>query len=335
MITKSGYKTCWIVTEAKAGMISQALGIAEAIGFKKIVTKRACYNLPWSLFPANFGLNSPRFLSKISDSISPPWPDVLITCGRQALGVSLYIRKQSKGKTFTICTQDPRINLKYFDLVIPMEHDNVSGSNVIVSKMTPHKVTQAKLDEGKKLHKSFFLQKKKPYLVVLIGGSSNRYKMKTAECQNIIMQLQSILTNSKGSLFITPSRRTPAELIKMIEDKFGNNDRILIIDPTKNNPYFGLLGMADCIFVTDDSVSMVSEACSTGKKVYILPLLNHNRGKNKEFASNLAKNQIVEIYKKEVLIGSSKAFNETLTIAKQIRNILIEKRNFKSEDFIN
>ena len=335
MITKPTYKTCWVITEGKAGMISQALGIAEAIDFQKIVTKRVCYNLPWSLFPANFGLNSPRFLSKSSDSILPPWPDVLITCGRQALGVSLYIKEQSKGKTFTICTQDPRINLKYFDLVIPMEHDNVSGSNVIISKLTPHKVTQKKLDEGKKLHKGLFLKKKKPYLVVLLGGSSNRYKMKSAACLDVIIKLESILANSNGSLFITPSRRTPAQLIKMIGDTFGNNDRVVIIDHTKNNPYFGLLGMADCIFVTDDSVSMISEACSTGKKIYILPLLNHSRGKNKEFASNLAKSQIVEIYKKEVSIGNSKAFNETLVIAKQIQNILIEKHNFNLEDFIS
>ena len=80
---------------------------------------------------------------------------------------------------------------------------------------------------------------------------------------------------------------------------------------------------------------MISEACSTGKKIYILPLLNHSRGKNKEFASNLAKSQIVEIYKKEVSIGNSKAFNETLVIAKQIQNILIEKHNFNLEDFIS
>ncbi len=335
MVTEPKYKTCWVITDGKAGMTSQALGIAEAIGFQKIVTKRCCYDLPWSLFPAYMGFNSPSFLSKSSDSIVSPWPDVLITCGRQALGVSLYVRKQSEGKTFTICVQDPRINCEYFDLVIPMEHDHISGANVIESKMALHRVTQAKLEEGKLLHKDLFLKKKKPYLVVLIGGSSHRYNMKSAACRNIVEQLQLILANSKGSLFITPSRRTPAELVKMMNDAFGKNDRVVIVDPAKNNPYFGMLGMAGCIFVTDDSVSMISEACATGKKVYILPLLDHKKSKGKEFALGLAKNNIVEIFKEEVSTENSKAFNETLAIAKQIQNILIKERNFKPEDFIS
>ena len=49
----------------------------------------------------------------------------------------------------------------------------------------------------------------------------------------------------------------------------------------------GLLGMADTIFVTDDSVSMMSEACFTGKPVYLLPLQGNLRGKPKLFAEKL------------------------------------------------
>jgi len=38
------------------------------------------------------------------------------------------------------------------------------------------------------------------------------------------------------------------------------------------NPYYGYLAHADALFVTADSVSMVSEAAATGKPVHILPL---------------------------------------------------------------
>jgi mitochondrial fission protein ELM1 len=38
------------------------------------------------------------------------------------------------------------------------------------------------------------------------------------------------------------------------------------------NPYFGLLALADAIVVTSDSVSMVSEACATGKPVHVFSL---------------------------------------------------------------
>ena len=39
-----------------------------------------------------------------------------------------------------------------------------------------------------------------------------------------------------------------------------------------DNPYFAYLGAADHIVVTGDSVTMISEACSTGKPVYVVDL---------------------------------------------------------------
>ena len=38
------------------------------------------------------------------------------------------------------------------------------------------------------------------------------------------------------------------------------------------NPYFGMLALGDELVVTADSVSMLSEACATGKPVYMAPL---------------------------------------------------------------
>src|SRR5690606_1910720 len=49
-------------------------------------------------------------------------------------------------------------------------------------------------------------------------------------------------------------------------------DHIFFWDGRGDNPYFGFLGIADYIIVTEDSVSMTSEAISTGKPVYIAPL---------------------------------------------------------------
>ena len=46
---------------------------------------------------------------------------------------------------------------------------------------------------------------------------------------------------------------------------------------TGANPYFGMLGLADCIVVTGDSVNMVSEACATGKPVHVFQLEGGSR----------------------------------------------------------
>ena len=45
-----------------------------------------------------------------------------------------------------------------------------------------------------------------------------------------------------------------------------------IWDGSGDNPYFGMLGLADAIIVTADSVTMVSEAAATGKPVHVVAL---------------------------------------------------------------
>ena len=48
-------------------------------------------------------------------------------------------------------------------------------------------------------------------------------------------------------------------------------------DVTGENPYFGLLALADAIIVTEDSVSMVSEAAATSAPVLLAPLPGRSR----------------------------------------------------------
>jgi hypothetical protein len=43
-------------------------------------------------------------------------------------------------------------------------------------------------------------------------------------------------------------------------------------DGSGENPYFAMLGLADVIVVTEDSVNMVTEAAGTGKPVYVQAL---------------------------------------------------------------
>ena len=79
-----------------------------------------------------------------------------------------------------------------------------------------------------------------------------------------------------GSLAVTPSRRTGADNEQALRDGFRDT-RAYIWDKEGDNPYFGLLALADVIVVTEDSVSMTSEAIATGKPVYVAPLAGESR----------------------------------------------------------
>ena len=52
----------------------------------------------------------------------------------------------------------------------------------------------------------------------------------------------------------------------------SRNQPAYIWDGHGANPYYGMLALADAIIVTCDSVNMVSEACTTGKPVYVIDL---------------------------------------------------------------
>ena len=75
---------------------------------------------------------------------------------------------------------------------------------------------------------------------------------------------------------VTPSRRTGKENEAILRERLKSVPA-WIWDGTGENPYTGMLALADTILATADSVSMVTEACATGKPVYVIELAGYSR----------------------------------------------------------
>jgi hypothetical protein len=76
-----------------------------------------------------------------------------------------------------------------------------------------------------------------------------------------------------GSLFVSMSRRTGEKAAQALIEAVGGADHAhRWSTEAGRNPYRGYLACADAFVITVDSESMLSEACSTGKPVYIHPL---------------------------------------------------------------
>src|SRR5690606_25413087 len=146
-----------------------------------------------------------------------------------------------------------------------MEHDKIAGTNVIKTRFALHSVTKSALAEARARFIPRFLNYPKPHVAVLLGGSTNKYVLGQPGMANVISRLQLLLAQTEGSLLITPSRRTGEGNIAMLKGAFAGEPRVYIYDFTEENPYMGLLALADHIVVTDDSVNMMSEAAATGK----------------------------------------------------------------------
>ncbi|RVU35846.1 hypothetical protein EOI86_11310 [Hwanghaeella grinnelliae] len=266
-----GGRTCWVITDDRVGTINQAIGLAEAVGFpfehKIIVLRQPWRSLPPAFWPPSvFGLKGAE-----SAKLTPPWPDLVISCGRKAIGPALAVKRASGGKTKAVHIQHPHMPLKRFDLVAVPSHDNLTGPNVIVTTGAIHRVSKAKLAAAKTGFAGQFDHLPRPLIAVLIGGSNKAFTMTRAIAESMAAQISALAGRLGAGLLVTASRRTGAENEAVLRQALSGPN-VFFWDGTGENPYFGFLAQADAILVTGDSVNMVSEAASSGKPVYIMPL---------------------------------------------------------------
>lgn len=261
------------MTEGIAGTENQCIGVAEALGLDPVI-KRVKLKAPWKQLSPWLRWGHDYALSEDSAPIAPPWPDLLIASGRKSILTALYIKKKNK-KTIIVQLQDPRIDPDRFDLVAVPQHDSLRGDNVLVTTGAPHRVTKEKLASARAEWLEKFKTMREPRVAVLVGGSTRGHTMTTASVDLLARQLNVI--KDRCGLMITTSRRTGKENTSLLRARLGKSKNIFFWDGVGDNPYFGLLALADHIIVTDDSVSMLSEALATGKPVHIAGLEGHHR----------------------------------------------------------
>jgi hypothetical protein len=255
--------TCWFMTTGEAGFRSQARGLAERLAGEPrelVVGLR----FPWSRLPVALTPNPFALLDPARDRPTPPWPDLLISCGRRTAALSMAIRRASERRTFTIHVQDPLARPDGFDLVIAMKHDAAAGPNVMKVATALHGVTPEKLAEAADLWRERLGAGPEPLAGVLIGGPTSG---KIFPIAAFVAALTRLRREGGARLAIAPSRRTPAPLIAAIEAAFAGDPGVFVWDRQSDNPYLGVLALADRLVVTSDSVSMISEALATGHPV--------------------------------------------------------------------
>ncbi|MEX2516443.1 MAG: mitochondrial fission ELM1 family protein [Gammaproteobacteria bacterium] len=314
---------CWVLTTGEAGMVSQATGLAAALGVT-FETRTVDLRRPWRWLPGHWQYRVLNGLTPDSDPVVPPWPELLIACGRRSTGIAIAIQRSSGGKTFTVYIQDPQIPARYFDLVVAPAHDHLSGDNVITSRGAINHINADVLAQARAQWSAVFAALPRPLVAVLIGGSNRHARMSTSMITQLITQLRTLSGQGAG-LAITTSRRTGSASTALLQEGFANRDGCYFWDGNGENPYKGLLACADHILVTGDSVSMVSEACSTGKPVQVIDLANYGK-RLQRFHADLRAAGITRPFSGKLEQWSYPALNEAEKAARHIQNLLATKQ---------
>ena len=301
-----------LLTEGMHGMISQVEGLAKALDLDFTHHKVELNNF-WKFIPPK--------LTPISNKVYKDFDatnyDIIISCGRKSVVPSIYLKKNSQKKIINIHIQDPKVNLKYFDIIVTPEHDGVTGDNVISSKGAIHYLTEQEISSSKD-YLVGRLDNKKNYLGLIIGGPNKYYNYSNQIIERVLLKVKKISELNKLQVIAIPSIRTPKNIITMTSEILGENH--LAINEVDKRAYLSTLAISKYLVVTCDSTSMISEAAITGKPVYVEELpAKKNDYRFKKFRDLFTKLNIIKKLDKNLEDWTYKKLDETNRIAKEIK----------------
>ena len=256
----------WTLTDGHAGNRRQADALAAAMNCGPAKDWRLDPRLPWNMLaPRSFAGADHAFGPAFAQALAQP-PPLAIGCGRQAALATRLLHERG-GKVVQIL--DPRIDTRYWNLVVAPEHDLLSGDNVITLLGSLNPVDETWLARAREAF-AVFAELPQPRTAVLLGGSSSHARFDRSAFEVLASKLEVALAREGGSVLITTSRRTPADLIAALRHRYVETPGVVWCGETDGvNPYQGLLAWADRIVCSPDSVNMVSEACATEAPVFV------------------------------------------------------------------
>lgn len=277
----------WAVSDGRAGIERQSVSVARALqvpqrlarlGHIRSDAHRAAplrlqpsgpqLYLPANLWPAPLSALPPDQRAQLT----PPWPDVWIATGRRSIPYSRLVRKRSGGRTLIVQTQDPKVSLDSFDLVLPPLHDAVSGPNVfpLLGPPTYYSDEDVKAARGRFPALATVSGRR---VLVSIGGDSRTHSMTGEKIADIEDTLRTLAAEDIR-LWITVSRRTPAPARALFRKVAAETGQLFWESEAADgpNPYLAWLSLCDAALVTEDSANMLADPAWFARPVHIMRL---------------------------------------------------------------
>jgi mitochondrial fission protein ELM1 len=242
----------WVLLGGRTGDNNQLLRVAEALRlpFRTIELR---YNRLHLIPPRILGATLSTLHTESKWEIGPPWPELVLGIGYRSVPVALAIRKFSGGKTKLVRLGNPRLDPGNFDLVITTPQYAVPDAPNVIR--LPVGIPAAAPVEPNGEEDEWLKRFPRPHRLLLIGGDTFMWTLSAKS----VAQATRDLAAKGGSVIPVGSPRSSPKLIAAAGPRLDSAPR-----------YPVLLADADEIYVTGDSVSMISDAIATGKPVGIV-----------------------------------------------------------------
>jgi mitochondrial fission protein ELM1 len=292
----------WALTDNKPGHQNQTAGLIQALSHYRTVETRWIPALPLS--------KSLRLL--LTGHCSEFCPeqeqqaDLIIGAGHKTHGGLLALRRCCGGRAIVLMR--PSLPLRFFDVCLiprhdrPPEKDNVIETLGAINRIVPS--TFRKTRQG----------------LVLLGGTSNHFAW---DSQAVLLQLKALFRNQADyQWIIASSRRTPGEIHAAIREQFPDTE--LVLPESVSGDWLPQhIQESEQVWVTEDSISMIYEALTSGAKTGVLQLPGMEGAKKSRVAGEIQR----LLAERRVMTLSSVSLDEheTLDEADRCARLILEK----------
>ncbi len=262
----------YIVSDGKKGHLSQTRGLAHALMEQ---ARDARPDLVHEVHEID--VSGKSWLSKLcykGRELDLPRPHLILCAGHgthlAALSLSRHLR------CLCMVCMKPSLPTRLFDLCIVPRHDlpegKACGSHIFPTAGALNSVRPAPRTEKRET-------------LILIGGPSKDFDW---DAEMVINQLSTIARRSSSPMVLTTSRRTPADFAR---DVLSTCPSIRVVPVEQTGPTWVAdhLASAREVWVTQDSVSMVYEALSSGAPVGLIEMQRRGDRRRKQRVSRVVR----------------------------------------------
>ena len=275
----------WVLKGPKAGDYAQMRALVDALGIPAL-TKTLAFE-SWELLLHAVPRPTLAGLTRSSRAgLTAPWPDLVITGGRRNELVARWIRARSGGRTRLVHIGRPWSHPKRFDLIISTPQYPLGEFSNVLTVALPLAREAAREVPGI----DRYTRLPAPRIVMLVGGNSGPHVFTRALARSMASAvtglfdgtLPATLQANRGTLLVSTSARTPSRFITALQRRLRESwtGEMEFFDwhladarrggTGVETPYPAYLASGDCFVVTAESMSMLGEACATGKPVFMV-----------------------------------------------------------------
>lgn len=304
-------KVIWRFSDNRAGHDSQSIGLVSALQDR---VDCEVYNID---VPFPLSSYASAVLKKLPLVSHYPDPDLLVGAGHTSHFPMLASRLLRGGRALVIMT--PTLPTQLFDFCLIPEHDNKQRSSNIIPTTGPLNTirtsNQLSITDG----------------LILLGGESKHFYWNE---DKLFGQIAEITKHDKRNWVITDSPRTPTSTEEILRSL--NQENVEYISFRQNNgaDLSTFLQKAGNVWVSEDSMSMIYEALSTGASVGLLQTDEKPKSRLGKVAQSLAEKKLLTVFDEwqssQQLLPPSRILSESTRCA----DLLVERLGWERKETV-